>query len=101
MLAAGVELVGNVPITIINEPTFVSDGVNSDLRYSAFYPRWAYDQYRDLLAGQADADGWRYFDWWDRIDGGKFTDSPVHLTPAGSRLLSGWLGETIVAVSSD
>lgn len=101
MLAAGVERVGDTPITIVNEPTFISGGVNSDLRYSAFYPRWAYDQYRDLLAGQAADHGWRYADWWDRVAPDEFTDSPVHLTPAGSRQLSGWLGETIVAVSSD
>ncbi|MCZ2097414.1 MAG: hypothetical protein LC121_14355, partial [Anaerolineae bacterium] len=101
VLAAGVERAGDVPITIINEPTFISDGVNSDLRYSAFYPRWVYDQYRDLLAEQANTNAWRYDDWWDRVAPDEFTDSPVHLTPAGSCQLSGWLGETIVAVSSE
>lgn len=100
VLAAGIERAGDVQITIVNEPTFISGGVNSDLRYSTFYPRWAYDQYRDLLAGQADANGWHYLDWWDRVAPDEFTDSPVHLTPAGSRQLSDWLGETIIAVSS-
>lgn len=102
VLAAGIERAGDVPITIINEPTFISTGTNSDLRYSAFYPRWVYDQYREMMQAQAtDTDGWRYFDWWDRIAPNEFTDSPVHLTPAGSRQLSGWLGETIVEVSSE
>ncbi len=97
LLSAGVERAGEVPVLIVNEPTFISSGTNSDLRYSAFYPRWAYDQYRDLLAGQASASGWHYLDWWDRIEPDQFTDSPVHLTPAGSRQLSGWLGDAIAA----
>ncbi len=100
VLAAGIQRVGTVPITIINEPMFVSSGTNSDLRYNAFYPRWAYDQYRDLLAGQASAQGWHYLDWWDRMNPNDFTDSPVHLTPAGSRQLSEWLTTTIHEVSS-
>jgi hypothetical protein len=100
VLAAGIERVGDVPITIINEPMFISSGENSDLRYNAFYPRWAYDQYRDLLAGQANENGWNYLDWWDRIAPDEFTDSPVHLMPAGSRQLSDWLGEAIVETSS-
>ncbi|MBI1259869.1 MAG: hypothetical protein GC204_20565 [Chloroflexi bacterium] len=99
VLAAGIQRVGDVPITIINEPMFISSGTNSDLRYNAFYPRWAYDQYRDLLQTYADAHDWRYLDWWDRIDPNEFTDSPVHLTPAGSRQLSGWLATAITAAS--
>ncbi len=101
VLAAGIERAGAVPITVVNEPMFISSGENSDLRYNAFYPRWAYDQYHDLIVQQAADRGWRYLDWWDRIpDSDTYTDSPVHLTPAGSRRLSGWLAETIVDVSA-
>lgn len=99
VLAAGIERAGNVPITIINEPMFISSGTNSDLRYNAFYPRWAYDQYRDLISAQAEANGWNYLDWWDRIAPDEFTDSPVHLTPAGSLQLSQWLSDAIIAAS--
>ncbi len=102
VLAAGIERVGDVPISIINEPMFISSGENSDLRYNAFYPRWAYDQYHALIAQQAVDRGWRYLDWWDRIPASdSYTDSPVHLTPAGSGQLSGWLGAAIVDVSSE
>ncbi len=101
VLSAGIERAGDVPITILNEPMFISSGENSDLRYNAFYPRWAYDQYHAMIAMQAADHGWQYLDWWNRIaDGDQFTDSPVHLTPTGSRQLSGWLSETIVDVSS-
>jgi lysophospholipase L1-like esterase len=88
VLAAGVARVGNLPVLIVNEPMFISAGKNSDLRYNAFYPRWAYDQYHDLLNQTAQADGWHYLDLWNRIDSAQFTDSPVHLTPTGAQQLA-------------
>jgi hypothetical protein len=95
VLAAGVERVGNVPILIVNEPMFVSSGENSDLRYNAFYPHWTYDAYRELLAETAAANGWRYVDLWDAVPPSEFTDSAVHLTPAGERQLAERVGEVI------
>jgi hypothetical protein len=88
VLAAGVARAGDVPVLIVNEPTFISSGRNSDLRYNAFYPRWAYDAYRQLLANEAEARGWRYLDLWDIIPPEEFTDTPVHLTLEGVRILS-------------
>lgn len=73
---------GGVPLAVINEPIAQSAGKNSDLRYNAFYPRWAYDQYRARLA-TATA-GMPYLDAWNLIAIDDFTNSPVHLTPAGS-----------------
>src|SRR5262249_8555506 len=64
VLAAGVSAAG-VPMLIANEPTFVSHGKNSDIRYNFFYPRWAYDDYRQVLAAEAHSHGWRYLDLWD------------------------------------
>ena len=52
VLGAGLKMAGDVPVLIINEPMFISRGQNSDLRYNSFYPRWAYDQYRELLNEQ-------------------------------------------------
>ncbi|MCZ7670394.1 MAG: hypothetical protein M5U34_26160 [Chloroflexi bacterium] len=46
-------MAGDVPVLLINEPMFISSGRNSDLRYNAFYPRWAYDQYREMLGETA------------------------------------------------
>jgi lysophospholipase L1-like esterase len=88
VLAAGVEMAGDVPVLIVNEPIFISSGANSDLRYNSWYPRWAYDQYRALLAQEARANGWQYLDLWDSIDPAEFTDSPVHLTAVGTRGLA-------------
>jgi hypothetical protein len=88
VLAAGIERAGSIPVVLINEPMYVSDGANSDVRYNSFYPRWAYDQYREMLAELAAAGGWTYLDLWDAIPPQEFTDTPVHLTPAGTRQLA-------------
>jgi len=85
IITAGVELAGDVPILVVNEPILVSKGENSDVRYNYFYPRWAYDQYRQAMADvAADAD-WAYVDLWDVIPEAEFTNSAVHVTPEGSQ----------------
>jgi hypothetical protein len=88
VLAAGHEVVGDAALLLVNEPIFIADGVNSNLRYNFWYPRWAYDSYRQLLADLAIRNGWRYYDLWNAILPFEFTDSPVHLTPQGSQNLS-------------
>ena len=86
VLSAGMSIAGDVPILLINEPMFISDGENSNLRYNAFYPRWAYDQFREMLAKTAVAQNWHYLDLWNAIPPEEFTDTPVHLTSEGNRL---------------
>lgn len=87
-ITAGTAVAGDVPVLLINEPIYISDGENSDLHYNAWYPRWAYDQYRSLLSAQAAQHNWHFLDLWDAIPPAEFTDSPVHLTPAGTRLFA-------------
>jgi len=84
VLAAGIQRAGDVPVLIINEPIFVSHGANSDLRYNSFYPRWAYDSYRSLLAAEAAGQGWQYADLWQAASNDEFTNTPIHLTPRGT-----------------
>jgi hypothetical protein len=95
VLRAGFERAGAIPVVLINEPMYVSDGANSDVRYNSFYPRWVYDQYREMLAELAAAEGWTYLDLWDAIPPEEFTDTPVHLTPEGNRLLTERLASLI------
>lgn len=93
-LDAGRQLAASagVPLWIVNAPTFRADGANSDRRYSLWYPRWAYDQYRDLLAADAAAHpGVPYADHWDAIDPRHFTDSPAHMDAIGTRALAALL----------
>jgi hypothetical protein len=87
-LAAGQTLAGTVPLWIVNEPIYVSDGLNSSIRYNFFYPRWAYDQYRTLLADWCRARRVRFVDAWDWVPPGEFSNSAIHRTPAGEALLS-------------
>lgn len=88
VLTSGIARAETTPVVIINEPMFISSGRNSDIRYNAFYPRWAYDHYRELMAKSAALNGWHYIDLWDSISPEEFTDTPVHLTPQGNRLLA-------------
>jgi hypothetical protein len=85
VLLKGVQWMGDMPVILINEPMFISDGVNSDLRYNLFYPRWAYDQYREWLTAISAENGWMLLDRWDVVATTEFTDSPVHLTAEGVR----------------
>lgn len=95
VLDAGVSV---VPDTIlVNEPMLISDGSNSDIRYNFFYPRWAYDAYRQQLAEHAASRHWNYIDLWDLVPASEFTNSAIHLTPAGERLLADKILEAIRA----
>jgi hypothetical protein len=98
VLEAGVAMAGETPVLIVNEPMFISCGQNSDLRYNSFYPRWAYDQYRLLLEEAAVANEWHYLDIWDRIVADEFTDTPVHLTPEGSRQMAEMVMEEMLRI---
>ena len=87
-LHAGVVLSGNIPVLFVNEPMFIASGRDSDLNYNSAYPRWAYDQYRAILSSEAAANGWNYADLWNALPQADFSDNPLHLTPAGERLLA-------------
>lgn len=96
VLDAGREMAGDLPLLLVNEPMYISSGVNSDLRYNSFYPHWAYDQYRQLLGDKVQNEGWDYLDLWDQIAPAEFTDTPVHLTPEGSRQLAELIAPAIL-----
>lgn len=85
----------NIPTLLVNEPMLISDGQNSAIRYNFFYPRWAYDEYRRLLAERAAQNGWNYLDLWDLAPADQFTNSAIHLTPLGESLLAGEIAEAI------
>jgi hypothetical protein len=100
VLRAGVQRVGEIPLLLVNEPIFISQGQNSDIRYNFFYPRWAYDAYRDLLHEERARSGWHMLDLWEAIpDADCYTDSPVHLTPPCSAQLGQTVGAAIVQMA--
>jgi hypothetical protein len=96
-LSAGVKIAGGTPVLIVNEPVFISQGENSNIRYNFFYPRWAYDQYRTILAQFTKTQGLAYLDLWNLIPPGEFTNSAIHMTPTGTARLA---GEMIPAVKN-
>lgn len=86
VLDAGMRAVPNT--ILVNEPILVSNGLNSDIRYNFFYPRWAFDDYRLRLNEFAAERNLPYLDLWDIAPIEEFTNSGVHLTPAGEALLA-------------
>lgn len=98
VLAAGGPAAGGAPVLYVNEPTYISDGQNSNVRYNFFYPRWAYDDYRQMLAQQSQQHGWHYLDLWNLVPASEFTNSAVHLTPLGSQMLADKVGAGILSV---
>ncbi len=96
ILKAGARMVGATPLLIVNEPMFISQGQNSDVRYNFYYPRWAYDGYRELIANLSAAQGWRYLDLWDAVPASEFTNTAVHMTPRGTVMLADLLGKAIL-----
>jgi hypothetical protein len=96
ILETGFEIAGDTPILLVNEPMLISQGQNSDLRYNYFYPRWAYDDYRQLLNSKASDQDWHYVDFWDAIPAHEFTNSAVHLSPVGSQLYADLLLQAIL-----
>jgi hypothetical protein len=93
VLAAGRDLAGDVPLVFVNEPIYISEGVNSNLRYNFYYPRWAYDQYRDLL----NETGWETVDLWDAVPRQDFTDSSLHITAQATCQFAAQIAEVIVS----
>jgi hypothetical protein len=93
VLEAGMSV---APLTLlVNEPILISNGRNHDIRYNFFYPRWAYDEYRQTLAEHAAARPWHYLDLWDLVQADQFTNSAIHLTPAGEYLLASKIADAI------
>jgi hypothetical protein len=95
VLEAGILLTGHTPTIIVNQPILIATGPNSDLRYNSYYPRWAYDTYREMMDTEASAQGWTYLDLWDSVPAELFTDSAIHYSPEGVELVVDRLGETI------
>lgn len=99
-LEAGVMLADGIPVLFVNEPVYISQGKNSDIRYNFFYLRWAYDQYRTLMMDLTQNNGWYYLDEWNLIPPAEFTNSAIHFSPAGEALLSEEVGTAILNIAN-
>jgi hypothetical protein len=100
VLSAGMKLAGDTPLLLINEPVFISLGKNSDIRYNYYYPRWAYDDYRQIMLESSAGHGWRYLDLWNSIPAEEFTNTAIHMTPTGTRRFAELITPAIMAIAS-
>jgi len=90
-------LASGVPVMLINQPIKVMTNVrNSDIYYDVYYPRWIYDQYRHYMTADAAQSHWNYLDLWNALPAVYFTDTPLHLNPAGELLLARQIAPGIV-----
>lgn len=78
----------DIGFVVINEPVLISRGENSDVRYNYYYPRWAYDQYREIMREKMDESGIEYYDFWNIIPEEDFTNSAIHLNLDGEKMLA-------------
>ncbi len=101
VLEAGMSIYPNIPVLLVNEPMFISDGSNSDIRYNFYYPRWAYDDYRQLLNAEAQQNEWRYLDLWNTVPPAEFTNSAIHMTPAGEAMLAAQIDAVLTSILSE
>ena len=73
---------------LINEPILISSGKNSDIRYNFYYPRWAYDDYRNIVKSVFEQSAIKYYDFWDLVPESEFTNSAIHLSTIGEEILA-------------
>ncbi len=92
-IETGIRIASDTPVIFINEPIMVSTGLNHEIRYNDYYPVWAYDQYRTLLTNQCAVQGWTCLDAWDLVPEDQFTNSAIHMTPAGERLFAQFVAD--------
>jgi len=96
VLHAATLIAQDTPVIIVNEPIQIVTGKNKEIRYNKNYPRWAYDQYRDLMKAQAEQNHWNYKDYWNLLPPTEFSDSAVHRTANGEKMVAKKIGELIL-----
>jgi hypothetical protein len=88
VIEAGMKIAGDDPVILVNEPIFISSGENSDILYNKYYPRWAFDLYRQMLQEKSNAEGWNYLDLWNLLPADVFTNTEFHLSPTGENIMA-------------
>jgi hypothetical protein len=83
VLLAGVKIAGEVPVVLVNEPIFIAEGRNHLIRYNAFYPRWAYDEYRQWMVERTEQESLPLLDYWNMLPPAGFSDQNFHRSSAG------------------
>ncbi len=88
LLTAGKRLIGDTKLIIVNEPILISSGINSDIRYNFYYPRQAYDAWRNSAQAYCAKKGLGWMDFWDILPENTFTNSAIHYNFIGAQTLA-------------
>jgi hypothetical protein len=95
VLLAGVRIAGDVPVVLVNEPIFLAEGRNHLIRYNAFYPRWAYDEYRQWIVEWARKEKLPLLDYWNALPPAGFSDQNFHRSSSGEQQFANLLAPEI------
>ena len=87
LLLAGQRLAheAGIPLLIMNEPTYVGSGPNSDVNYSSFYERALYDRFRAALTEFTQQHEIHYLDRWNFLPPEDFSNTSLHYNLDGNR----------------
>lgn len=91
-----IEKNSEVDFIVVNEPILISEGENAHLKYNFYYPRWAYDTYREIINTFTTENGIKYYDLWNIVPEAEFTNSAIHLTVTGEQMLANMINEIIL-----
>src|SRR5205085_12025352 len=96
---AGIQMAGDqgIPVLVVNEPMYRSD--RNKVRWNFYYPRWAYDSYREIFRDTAAKEGWHYADFWDTMPSDQFTGTVFHLTAGATCTYAKKLADAALAIS--
>lgn len=95
VLSAGYRIAGDVPVVLVNEPMFIAQGKNHQLRYNDSYPRWIYDDYRQFILKWTESQNRQILDYWNALPPNDFADQNFHRNPKGEKLFAELLASGI------
>ena len=88
VLLAGFKIAEGAPVVLVNEPIYTAKGKNYLIRYNAFYPRWAYDAYRQWLVAWTEKEKLPLLDYWNALPPESFSDQNFHRNSSGEEQLA-------------
>ncbi len=84
-----------VQLLIVNEPTYIAGGPNTDVNYNSFYERNLYDRFRAALTDFTHQHTMTYLDLWNILPAEDFSNTSLHYTLNGNRLIAQQLLTTL------
>lgn len=83
IVIAAYDRAGDVPVVLVNQPIFIADELNNEVRYNETYPRWIYDQYRQFIFEWTHVQEETYLDFWNSLSLSDFADQNFHRNASG------------------